>query len=124
MLLDVARDVDVADAFDSDPTPTRIMPVRSVDWSIIVPFFNERDFLGGTLASLAAQTRSFTLVLVDNGSTDGSARVAVETCEALGLDWVLLNERRPGKVFALTTGLERVRSPLVATCDADTWYPP
>lgn len=123
MLLDVARD-DIDDIFDGDPTPTRIVPIRAFEWSIIIPFFNERDFLADTLASLAAQTRAFKLILIDNGSTDGSARVAVETCEAFGLDWVLLNERRPGKVFALTTGLERVRSPLVATCDADTWYPP
>jgi glycosyltransferase involved in cell wall biosynthesis len=126
MLLDAARDGAFAEMVDSGDvaTPSRVARIRPADWSVVVPFFNERDFLGDTLASLAAQTRRFTLILVDNGSTDGSAKVAVDTCRALGLDWMLLDERRPGKVFALTTGLERVRTPLVATCDADTWYPP
>jgi glycosyltransferase involved in cell wall biosynthesis len=126
MLLDVARDGGFAEAFESDnvPATARVVPIRLAEWSVIIPFFNERDFLGDTVASLAAQTRRFKLILVDNGSTDGSAKVAVDACVAFGLDWVLLNERRPGKVFALTTGLECVRSPLIATCDADTWYPP
>jgi len=118
MLLDVANDIDRA------PATRRVVPTRPADWSIVMPFFNERDFLGDTLASLAAQTRRFKLILVDNGSTDGSAQVAIHACVALGLDWTLLSERRPGKVFALTAGLACARSPLVATCDADTWYPP
>jgi glycosyltransferase involved in cell wall biosynthesis len=123
MLLDAARDFDFAEAFDAAPVPAPVVPLRPAEWSVIVPFFNERDFLGLTLESLAAQTRHFKLILVDNGSTDGSAEMAMESCIALGLDWTLITERRPGKVFALTTGLARVRTPLVATCDADTWYP-
>ncbi|WP_242097206.1 glycosyltransferase family A protein [Sphingomonas sp. CROZ-RG-20F-R02-07] len=92
-------------------------------WSVLVPFFNERELLGGTIASLAAQTRHARLILIDNGSTDGSADVAHEACRRLGLDYMLLTERRPGKVAALATGLRWVRTAFVATCDADTWYP-
>jgi len=126
MLLDAARDGGFVETVESEhvPAKARVVPIRLAEWSVVIPFFNERDFLGETLASLAAQTRRFTLILVDNGSTDGSAKVAIDACVALGLDWTLLDERRPGKVFALTTGLEAVRSPLIATCDADTWYPP
>jgi glycosyltransferase involved in cell wall biosynthesis len=126
MLLDTARDADFAEAYESEQIPATalVVPFGPAEWSVIIPFFNERDFIGETLASLAAQTLPFKLILIDNGSTDGTAGVAAEACTALGLDWTLVTEWRPGKVFALTTGLARVRTPLVATCDADTWYPP
>jgi len=96
----------------------------ALPWTVLIPFFNERDFLSATIASLAEQTRPFRLVLVDNGSTDGSAAIARAECDRLGLDYLLLTERKPGKVAALRTGLGWVRTPFVATCDADTVYPP
>jgi len=92
-------------------------------WTVLLPFFNERLCLADTLASLATQDRSFRLILIDNGSTDGSGEIATAACRRLGLRFTLLNECKPGKVNALAAGLELVRTPFVATCDADTWYP-
>lgn len=92
-------------------------------WTAIVPFFNERDHLATTLASLAAQYEPPAIVLVDNASTDGSAAVGMAACHRLGLPVTLIEERRPGKVAALAAGLAHVHTPFVATCDADTWYP-
>jgi glycosyltransferase involved in cell wall biosynthesis len=44
---------------------------------VIVPAYNERARIGDTLAALAAQTdTAFTLLVVDNGSTDGTGSVA------------------------------------------------
>ena len=94
------------------------------DWNVLVPFFNESTCLVSTLESLAAQTVRPRIILIDNGSTDGSAAIARAACHRLRLDHELLTEARPGKVAALATGLTRVTSPYVATCDADTWYPP
>lgn len=93
-------------------------------WTVVVPFFNERDYLPATIESLAHQTTRFTLVLVDNGSTDGSADVAEAFCRAYKLDYLLITERVPGKVAALRAGLAWVRTRWMATCDADTVYPP
>lgn len=97
---------------------------RDFGWTVLIPFFNERALLPATIASLAAQTEPFTLVLVDNGSTDGSAAVAEAACRAHQLDYVLIAERTPGKVAALRSGLRWVRTRWIATCDADTLYPP
>jgi glycosyltransferase involved in cell wall biosynthesis len=105
---------------ERDATPSRL-PER--DWTVVIPFFNERDFLPDTLASLARQTVRFELVLVDNASTDGSAEVARAACARLGLYPTMLTERRRGKVAALEAGLAAVRTRRIATCDADTWYP-
>ncbi|MDH7973403.1 glycosyltransferase family A protein [Sphingomonas sp. AR_OL41] len=125
MLLEAACDIDSVETGEQThaPAPGCVVPLCAAQWSVIIPFYNEVDFLPDTLASLAAQTRPFRLILVDNGSTDGSAARAMACCARLGLDATLLTERRPGKVFALATGLARVATPLVATCDADTWYP-
>jgi glycosyltransferase involved in cell wall biosynthesis len=100
-----------------------VAPQPALRWSVLVPFFNERALLPTTLASLAAQTERARVVLIDNGSTDGSAALAVAQCARLGLDHVLVTETRPGKVNALAAGLRHVATPLVATCDADTLYP-
>jgi glycosyltransferase involved in cell wall biosynthesis len=44
---------------------------------VVVPAYNEQDRLGATLAALAAQTDTgFTLLVVDNGSTDATAEIA------------------------------------------------
>ncbi|GAA0737460.1 hypothetical protein GCM10009075_14480 [Sphingomonas trueperi] len=93
-------------------------------WTVLIPFFNERDYLPATIQSLAQQTTRCTLVLVDNGSNDGSAEVAEACCRANKLDYLLITERTPGKVAALRAGLGWVRTRWVATCDADTVYPP
>ncbi|MBN2971131.1 glycosyltransferase family 2 protein [Roseomonas aeriglobus] len=99
-------------------------PAMAADWTILLPFFNERDYLAATIASLAAQTVRFRLILIDNGSTDGSALVAEAAALAHGLDHVVLIERVPGKVAALKAGLAFARTRWTATCDADTLYPP
>ncbi|HET9510741.1 MAG TPA: glycosyltransferase family A protein [Sphingomonas sp.] len=113
---------------DLDPFSSKMTAVTggasTGDWTVLLPFFNERDYLAATIASLAAQTVRFRLVLIDNGSTDGSARVADAAARAHGLDHVLIVEHAPGKVAALRSGLTQARTRWTATCDADTLYPP
>jgi glycosyltransferase involved in cell wall biosynthesis len=90
---------------------------------VVLPFHNERDFLPISLRSLAVQSMPFRLILVDNGSTDGSGEIAMDLCHRIGLATTLLQERRPGKVSALQSGVGAVSTELIATCDADTLYP-
>lgn len=103
----------------------RVSPAPALcDWTIIIPFFNEADYIAATLHSVAALEGPFNLVLVDNGSTDGSAGIAKRACRQLNLDHMLITEPCPGKVHALRAGLAQVRTRFVATFDADTYYPP
>jgi len=92
-------------------------------WTIVVPVFNENAFLASTLRTLAEQTRPFRLIVVDNGSTDGSLALAARMIAELGIDGRILTEPRPGPVPALSRGLAEVTTEFVATCDADTFYP-
>ena len=101
--------------------PRGVPPVR---WTVVIPVFNEVHFIADTLRALARQTRRFRLVVVDNGSSDGSVGLMERLLAELDLDGRILHEPRPGPVHALARGLEEVESEFVATCDADTHYPP
>lgn len=95
-------------------------------WSVVIPFFNEEAFLGATLASIAAQTLApDRIILVDNGSTDASRSLAEGFLRAHPkLSAVIVSEPHPGKASALKAGLALADTNFVATCDADTIYPP
>lgn len=95
-------------------------------WSVIIPAYNEEDFLGETVASVKAQTMAnATLILVDNKSTDATLGVMEEIAASSPERTVkILSDDRPGKINALETGIAAVETEFVALCDADTFYPP
>jgi len=94
--------------------------------TLVLPFYNEAGYIERTLESLAHQKdRRFSLVLVDNASTDDSQARAAIVCAALSdIAIRFLYESKLGKIHALATGLARIETPYLATLDADTWYPP
>jgi glycosyltransferase involved in cell wall biosynthesis len=98
----------------------------SRNWSVLIPYYNEAGFLPRTLSSLLNQQLApARLILVDNGSTDGSATLARQVMAGVDdIETLYLDEPRPGKIHALQTGLAAVESKFVALCDADTCYPP
>lgn len=92
-----AETVRQREAVDNDPCPNL--------W-IVVPLLNEAAGIRPTLAALAAQRdRNFTLLLVDNGSTDGSEDVVrrVLSTSAI-LRWYLIHEPQKGTGAAADTG--------------------
>lgn len=103
-------------------------PAKSLvaGWTMVIAFYNEADYLPATLASLAAQTlKPFRLVLVDNGSSDGSGEIARAWAAAQrGIFTEVIDEPQPGQVHALARGIAAVRTAMVAIGDADTIYPP
>ena len=93
-------------------------------WTFVIAYYNEAEYLGATLASLAAQTlKPFRLILVDNASTDASPAIAHAAMLA-HIEVVHLSEARPGKIFALEAAMPHLATEFVAFGDADTFYPP
>jgi glycosyltransferase involved in cell wall biosynthesis len=94
-------------------------------WTVVAPCFNEEAYIGQMLQSLARQTTPpQRIVVVDNGSTDGTRRVAeafAATRPDLNIE--VVEELRPGKASALRAGFASVDTHYVALCDADTTYP-
>ncbi len=94
--------------------------------AVVLPYYNEVGYLRPTLESLLAQTRPIEqLILVNNGSTDGSEELCREVLRGCSIPEVrFLREPRPGKIFALQHANKYIRTALVAFIDADTYYPP
>jgi len=87
---------------------------------VVVPAFDEADYLPATLASLAAQEcpGGFEVVVVDNGSTDGTAAVAARAGARV------LEQPLRGVCAARELGTRAARGEIVVSADADTCYPP
>jgi glycosyltransferase involved in cell wall biosynthesis len=85
--------------------------------SVIIPVWNGEDCIRDCLCSLHAQTfpeQHFEIIVVDNGSTDGTRDVVEAFPQAM-----LLREAKPGSYAARNRGLEQARGKYVAFTDAD-----
>lgn len=92
---------------------------------VVVPFYNERKLLRTCLQALANQNDSgFSVVLVDNKSTDESHRIAKDFIrQHPDLDMHLITETQKGTGAASDTGFRyaiRHGARVVARTDADT----
>jgi glycosyltransferase involved in cell wall biosynthesis len=94
-------------------------------FAVVVPYFNEAAYIADTLTSLLAQAHPVSqLILVDNGSTDGSEAVCRRVLAGCGIEVLYLRQPRPGVIYALEYGAQHVQTEFVAFADADTYYPP
>ena len=99
---------------DSNPT---------IDFSIIVPMFNGKGFLGEFFACLQSQThKNWECIFVDDGSTDGSAVSLRELCE--GSDQYKLIQKQPEghPGLARNRGIAEARGRYLAFWDCDDLY--
>lgn len=107
--------------------------------SVVVPCYNEEESLPLFLPALADVARTiqadhdvdFEVILVDDGSTDGtltlmkraSAADANDKHAPLGIRWISFS-RNFGKEAGILAGLEHARGDYVALMDADMQDPP
>jgi glycosyltransferase involved in cell wall biosynthesis len=91
---------------------------------VVVPLYNEAAGIRPTLATLATQhDRDFTLVAVDNGSTDGSADVVWRALSTSSIArWHVIHEPQKGTGAAADTGFRfaiEAGATHIARTDAD-----
>jgi cellulose synthase/poly-beta-1,6-N-acetylglucosamine synthase-like glycosyltransferase len=98
------------------------------DWppvDVVVAVFNERHLLPGKLRNLAAleyPRDRVRFLIVDGGSTDGSAELIAEWCR--GRDgYVALVAALPDKTAQLNLALTHARAPWIVVTDADARLP-
>jgi len=90
--------------------------------SIIIPVYNEVDTLQTLVDRVRAVPIEKEIIVVDDGSSDGSAELA-RSLESK-IDRFLAHERNRGKGAAIRTGLAQASGDVVLIQDADLEYDP
>ncbi len=92
--------------------------------SVIVPVYKAEDFLRRCTDSILGQSFSdFELLLIDDGSPDGSGRL----CDQIAAEDVrvrVIHKENGGVSSARNLGIEKARGRFLAFADADDWMEP
>ncbi|MCX4575300.1 glycosyltransferase [Streptomyces sp. NBC_01571] len=89
--------------------------------SVLVPAYNEAKCIENTVRSLMASEHPVEVVVVDDGSSDGTARIV----EDLRLPNVrIVRQLNAGKPAALNRGVANARHDIVVMMDGDTVFEP
>lgn len=92
--------------------------------SVVIPMYHEAENVAPLLAevhdALADYPARWELICVDDGSTDGTARIARDEGRRYGPHVRVIELRRNfGQTAAMQTGIEATRGEVVATLDGD-----
>ncbi|GAA2068928.1 glycosyltransferase family 2 protein [Williamsia deligens] len=88
--------------------------------SVVIPCYDEAEVIGECLDRLLAQRDHIhEIVVVDNNSTDDTARIVADRARAHP-EVRLIPEPRQGLVYARNTGLDAATGDAIARIDADT----
>ena len=127
----------------SDLTPSKVNPesfqsVQTPRVSIVIPTYNGLKFLPQTIASVMAQTfQNFELLLIDDGSSDGTAEWVAQFNHVQSLNTTnhqsdrqighqirFFQQQRGGVSAARNLGIQNAVGEFVAFLDADDlWVP-
>ena len=94
------------------------------DVSLIIPVFNNEQFLDESLSSARAQTElSVEIIIIDDGSTDGSLN-KIKAHAELDPRIIVIAQTNQGVSAARNAGLDRASGKWLAFLDGDDWLAP
>ena len=92
--------------------------------SVVIPVFNEDKYIKEILIKINLYKNIYKeIILVDDGSTDGTKNIIVNHCKNL-YSKVIFLEKNFGKGYALRKGFEAASSEIILVQDADLEYDP
>ena len=99
------------------------LPWDKVVLSVVIPVYNEIATVEKLLRQVREVPLDLDVVVVDDGSTDGTRDLLVNLADEL-IDQLCMHEKNLGKGAALRTGFEWVKGHVVVIQDADLEYDP
>jgi hypothetical protein len=99
------------------------LPVPPPVLTVLIPVYNERDTIDELLHRVVAAPYQKQIVVIDDGSKDGTGEVLERWENCPGVE-VVRHEVNRGKGAAIRTGLERARGRFTIVQDADLEYDP
>jgi len=91
--------------------------------SVVIPVYNEAGNIKEIIKRVQAQQLANEIVVVDDGSTDGT-RDLLKDLDGRDKLRVILHERNQGKGAAVVTGMRAARGDILLIQDADLEYDP
>ncbi len=93
--------------------------------SVIMPTYNRAELLPRAINSILWQTyKDFEFIIVDDGSTDDTARLLKEYADKDKRIRILRNEKNKGIAYSRQRGLDAARGKYIAVMDSDDWSVP
>ena len=104
------------------------MPEEKLPWdrvilSVVIPCYNEISTVENLLRRVREVPLALEVIVVDDGSTDGTRDLLRELDDKL-IDQLVFHEKNEGKGSALRTGFGMARGDVVVVQDADLEYDP
>ncbi len=106
------------------PKKDSSLPTTYPSVSMLVPCFNEERTLASTIDSLLAldyPKEKLEIVVIDDGSRDGTADIARAYSKKYPAQVSFLQKKNGGKYTALNLGIERSCGEIIGCLDADSF---
>jgi len=102
--------------------------MNTVEISVVIPVYNEKENLSELIDRCLAACREtrkyFEIILVDDGSRDGSDDLISEAADCHAEIIAVIFNRNYGQHAAVMAGLAQARGEIIVTLDADLQNPP
>jgi glycosyltransferase involved in cell wall biosynthesis len=99
------------------------MEAEKLDFSVVVPVYNEEECVEklceALYETLSGMQRSWEVLLIDDGSTDGTWPLMVEMTKRYPHLRIIRFRRNFGQTAAMSAGFHQARGEVVVTMDAD-----
>jgi glycosyltransferase involved in cell wall biosynthesis len=92
--------------------------------SIIVPVYNEQQFVEAAVRRVLEQNWRMEVIIVDDGSSDGTPEIVARLAEEFPEVLLLTHDKNSGKGAALRTGFAKATGEILIIQDADLEYDP
>ena len=99
------------------------MEVLMSNIALILPAYNEELTIGQTIEQFSNELPDALIVVIDNNSSDLTSMIARDTFSRLGLNGIVLLEKRQGKGNAVRRAFIEIDADIYVLSDADLTYP-